>query len=213
MAHDTLTDRAQAWNAAYAGRADYWTSWHEAQPALSLRLIAAHAPPGAGVIDVGGGTSRLAEALLARGHAHVAVLDISEAALHANRARLGARARAIRWIAADVTRWTPCTRWSVWHDRAAFHFLTEPDEQAAYVRVLLEATEPGALVLIATHAENGPDRSLRLPVARFAPEALARTFDALAPGRLGLIESLRHDHRALNGATLPFQYSVFRRLA
>jgi len=54
------------------------------------------------VLDVGGGDSRLVDALAARGLDCLAVLDIPGAALQRAQERLGARASVPRWIEADV---------------------------------------------------------------------------------------------------------------
>lgn len=59
------------------------------------------------MLDVGGGDSRLVDALVARGLTCLAVLDISAAALERARVRLGAAGGVPTWIAADVT-----TDWS-----------------------------------------------------------------------------------------------------
>ncbi len=59
-------------------------SWYQAAPTVSLELVAALGiSPEAAVIDVGGGGSFFADALVARGFTDVTVLDISAAALAA----------------------------------------------------------------------------------------------------------------------------------
>ena len=42
------------------------------------------------------------------------------------------------WIVADVTTWEPGGTYDVWHDRAAFHFLTRPEDRAAYAQRVLQ---------------------------------------------------------------------------
>ena len=60
------------------------------------------------------------------------MLDFSAAAIEIAKARLGERAAAMTWIAADITQWEPAQIYDVWHDRAAFHFLTAEADRAAY---------------------------------------------------------------------------------
>jgi len=164
---------AAHWDAAHAA-GEATRSWFQAEPATSLRLIArAGADPAAPLLDAGGGTARLVDALLARGFSDVTVADISGHALAAARARLGAAAARVAWIEADLARWTPPRRYALWHDRAAFHFLTEEAAQQGYVAALRAGTLPGAAVIIGGFAPDGPERCSGLPVRRWAPADLA----------------------------------------
>src|ERR1700761_8587707 len=116
------------WEGVYNSKGEQEVSWFQESPQPSIELIGlAGAKPNAAIIDIGGGASRLVGALLVQGFENRTVLDLSEAALDKARSRLGSDARSVRWIAADVTSWKPEAEYDVWHDRAAFHFLTEPD--------------------------------------------------------------------------------------
>src|SRR5262245_50607599 len=106
------------WERVYATRNERETGWYQAAPALSLELITTVCPPRGRVIDVGGGPSVLVDRLLDSGFEHVAVLDISGAALEKAKARVGKRASAVRWIEADITAATEIGVFDVWHDRA-----------------------------------------------------------------------------------------------
>lgn len=134
-----MTDRQAHWDTVYATKDDDSVSWFEEAPALSIRLIERATDARGAAIDIGGGASRLPDALLDLGFADVACLDLSAEAQRIARARLGERGDRVRWIVADVTRWTPDRRYDVWHDRAAFHFLTDPADQARYAVALTEA--------------------------------------------------------------------------
>lgn len=139
--------RVRHWRDVYSAREEGALSWFEARPQVSLDLIEHYLPPGEGaaVIDVGGGTSRLVDALLERGYGPIAVLDIAGAALASAQRRLGPDADAVTWIAADITGWQPSRQWALWHDRAVFHFLTEERERAAYVAAMVAAIRPGGV--------------------------------------------------------------------
>ncbi|WP_101067466.1 class I SAM-dependent methyltransferase [Roseovarius salinarum] len=209
-----MTARRDHWDAVYADRAEDDLSWFEAHPAESLELIDRHAPAATPAIDVGAGTARLIDALLARGFGPVTALDISAAALERAQARLGPeRAARVDWVVADVTRWQPARRYGLWHDRAVFHFLTDAGERAAYVRAMAGALGPGGRAVIATFADDGPERCSGLPVCRYAPEALAAEIDRHAPGLFRRVESRRHTHLTPAGREQAFQTSVFARQA
>ena len=97
------------------------------------------ATPASAIIDIGGGASRLVDNLIDRGFEDVTVLDLSEAALEAAKARLGSHAAQVHWIVADTTVWEPQSSYDIWHDRAAFHFLTEDSDRARISRAWSEA--------------------------------------------------------------------------
>jgi SAM-dependent methyltransferase len=137
------------------------------------------------------------------------VLDLSEAALTKAQSRLGAQAVGVQWIAADVTRWEPERTYDLWHDRAAFHFLTAPEEQAAYAERIAQAVKPGGHAIIATFAADGPEKCSGLPVAR---HDIATIAGILGPG-FAPIEMRRHRHATPSGGSQSFQFSLFARRA
>ena len=163
-----MTERHDHWERIYTSKPETRVSWYQSAADLSLTLITAAVPDrAASIIDVGGGASTLVDGLLDRGRTDVTVLDIAEAGLERAKERLGARARRVAWIVADITTWTPPRRWHVWHDRAVFHFLVEPAQQDAYLVALEAATSPGSKVVMGTFALDGPERCSGLPVQRY----------------------------------------------
>ncbi len=196
------------WDEVYARKDEAELSWFEHVPELSLELIAATgARPDWRIVDIGGGASRLVDCLLDHGFTDLTVLDLSPKALAQARSRLGGRADRVTWIAADVTSWTPPMQYDVWHDRAAFHFLTDADDRRRYVETLEGALAPHGHTIIATFAPDGPEKCSGLPVARYDPEGLA---DVLGPG-FRLAEARRRRHATPWGSTQSFQFSRFVR--
>lgn len=174
-----MVDRRQHWETLYQTRATDAVSWFQPHAVSSLRLIERCAGTGAEVIDVGGGASVLVDDLLDAGYRHVTVLDLAESALAASRARLGERAEAVEWIAGDITRVDlPAARYDVWHDRAVFHFLTDPVDRARYVEQVLRAVKPGGHVIVAAFGPGGPLQCSGLDVVRYDPDALHAEFGA-----------------------------------
>jgi trans-aconitate methyltransferase len=193
-------DRKSHWQAVYTTKAEHEVSWFQENPAPSLELIDLLGPmPESALVDIGGGASRLVDSLLARGFHDVTVLDISAAALDAARARLGEQASRVQWVVADVTKWSPARTFDLWHDRAAFHFLTDPADRSAYVSRMKQAIKPGGHAIIAAFAIDGPEKCSGLPVHRYDAAGLA--------GELGegfeLLDSRRHDHSTPWIATFP----------
>lgn len=200
--------RGVHWENIYRTKGEREVSWFQEAPTISLALIQAAAPAhDSAIIDIGGGASRLVDALLDEGYADVTVLDVSEAALAAAKGRLGNAAAGATWVVADVVDWKPKRRYDLWHDRAAFHFLTDAVDRRAYVVCLTEAVRPGGHAIIATFAPDGPERCSGLPIVRYDAESLGQ---ALGSG-FALVETRRHDHRTPMGSTQRFQFSLFRR--
>jgi SAM-dependent methyltransferase len=201
-------DRRDHWERVYASKGETEVSWFEETPVPSLELIKlTGAQPSSAIIDIGGGASRLVDCLLAQGFEDITVLDISSPALASARARLGEKASKITWIVADVTEWQPPKLYDVWHDRAAFHFLTGDSEQRAYVQHLGQALRPGGHAIIGTFALDGPEKCSGLAVARYSAETLG----ALLGPEFLLIDSRRHEHVTPWGAVQNFQFGTFRR--
>jgi SAM-dependent methyltransferase len=197
------------WDAVYTSKSPTELSWYQSRPTRSLELLEQIGiDPATAIIDVGGGASTLVDALLDRGVNSVSVLDISRAALEHAQARLGARAASVTWIEADITSADlPERAYDVWHDRAAYHFLTSAEDRRRYADVAAHAVRPGGAAIIATFAPNGPARCSGLDVVRYDSEQLA--------GELGrgfsLERSIDELHQTPGGIAQAFTYTVLRR--
>ena len=201
-------DRQTHWDRVYTTKAADAVSWYEPHAEVSLRLIRATGiDPAARIINIGAGVSPLAGDLLDRGYKHVAVLDISPAALAEARARLGARAEQITWIEGDVTTAPLPGRFDLWHDRAVLHFLTEPEDRQRYRAALLRGLAPGGHVVIGAFAPDGPERCSGLPVFRYDE---ARMAEVLGP-EFVLRSSERGVHRTPSGAEQRFAWFWLQR--
>ena len=189
----------QHWDNIHATKNPNQVSWFAPHLDISLELMDRIAlPTDAAIIDIGAGQSTLVDDLLARGYHDLSVLDISQAAINANRKRLGNTADSIHWLVADITHAElEPARYDLWHDRAVFHFLTAPEDRAAYVRRLTRALKPGGHVLLATFGPEGPTRCSGLDAVRYSASTLHRELGS----RFRLIESSTQQHLTPSGAT------------
>jgi SAM-dependent methyltransferase len=200
--------RRTHWENVYTTKGEREVSWFQENPAPSLELMAlAGVSADASIIDIGGGASRLVDALVDRNVRQITVLDLSAAALDAAKERLGDRGAGVEWVAADITTWEPSQTYDLWHDRAAFHFLTDASDRSAYVRHLKRAVRSGGHVIIGTFAPDGPERCSGLPVIRYDAGILGTVLGT----DFELMDSRRHDHITPWGAVQRFQFSTFRR--
>lgn len=196
------------WESVYHTKRDDEVSWYQAVPSRSLALVLAAAPSTeAAIIDVGGGASRLVDALCAAGYRHVTVLDLSARALEIARTRLGDAGAGVRWVAADVLThpFEPASI-DVWHDRAVLHFLTSDEQQRAYAAQVRCAVAPGGTVVIEGFAPDGPERCSGLPVHRHSEDSLA----ALLGAGWTRVDSGRDEHITPSGSVQRFVWAVFR---
>ncbi|MEZ0612369.1 trans-aconitate 2-methyltransferase [Fibrella sp. WM1] len=196
------------WNQVYQTKAAETVSWYEAYPQRSVDTIVSFGlSPQARLIDVGGGDSRLVDALLDLGFVNLTVLDISMSALERAKRRLGNRADLVSWIVADITSYQPDQPFDIWHDRAAFHFLTTPAEVARYLAVAKAGIKTGGILTVGTFAENGPTHCSGLPVRQYAPDTLARQFSAHFTKR----HCETTEHQTPSGAKQAFTFCQFER--
>ena len=203
-----MAEEPSRWENVYQSKEEAETSWYEDRPQVSLDLIAATGVTiDAAIIDVGAGASRLVDCLLEQGFRRITVLDLSGTALAKARARLSDDV-PVDWVVANVLDWQPSVHFDVWHDRAAFHFLTDAPDQDAYLRVMDQALVPGGHAINGTFAPDGPEKCSGLPVARYDATLLA---ERLGPG-YRLIQSLMHDHVTPWGSVQRFHFGLFRKI-
>lgn len=202
-------NRKEHWETVYAVKQPTAVSWYQARPARALELLCAiGADTHTNVIDIGGGDSTFVDTVLAERLGRVTVLDISAGALDRARTRLGERAADVTWIEADVTQVAlPPAAFDVWHDRAVFHFLVDPGDQARYVAAATNAIRSGGHLVMATFASDGPTRCSGLEVMRYGPEDLARRFASGFNLRKGFTE----EHVTPSGVRQRFTVALLQR--
>lgn len=161
------------WERVYETKEPTELSWFQSAPSKSVAMIrATGVPTEAPIIDIGAGVSSLVDVLNDSGYSNITVLDISSAATAESRARLGDAASRVKWISADVLEWEPMGRYSVWHDRALFHFLVDESSAKTYLNTMRTALVPGGFFILATFGPEGPDRCSGFEVKRYSIEEL-----------------------------------------
>lgn len=196
--------RRAHWQSVYDSKDPKEVSWYQPVPERSLQLIREIGVPKSDpVLDVGGGASTLVDNLLQDGYSDISVLDISGNALDRSRARLGKSADAVDWIEADVTTFVPPRQYTLWHDRAVFHFLTDPADRNNYIDVVTRAITSNGYLVLATFGPEGPQRCSGLEIRRYSVHRLQDLFgDHFRLGGHHL-----EDHRTPMGSTQQFLYS------
>ena len=196
------------WENIHQTKSPMQVSWYQEHPRFSLEYISRTDVDKADqIIDIGGGISTLVDDLLTNGYKNISVLDISVAALQTAQQRLGLQAKEVTWIEADITQaQLPYQFYNVWHDRAVFHFLTQPEGRQSYIKAVRHSVKPGGHVIVATFAADGPDHCSGLEVMRYNENDLHAEFG----DDFEMVDSVRETHHTPFGTEQKFIYCYCR---
>lgn len=200
------TNNKQHWENVYNNKQPHEVSWTQNVPTTSLELIASlNLPLDAAIIDIGGGDSHLVDNLLQQGYTDITVLDISGAALERAKKRLGDNADKINWIETDITDYKPNRKYHLWHDRAAFHFLTNEADKQQYINMVNNTVD--GYMIIGTFSDNGPKKCSGLDICQYSPSQMANTF---APA-FSVLSTQTLDHTTPFNTTQNFTFCSFKK--
>lgn len=201
-----MTENHQHWETVYRTKQPDQVSWTQAIPQTSLEFIRrCQVPKTAPIIDIGGGDSTLVDCLLAEGYEQITVLDISAHALARAQQRIGKQANRVNWIVSDVLTFRPTATYTIWHDRATFHFLTSTDQIATYLQTARQAVT--GFMTMGTFSENGPDRCSGLAVKQYSEPELEEQLKA----GFTKLHCVTEDHQTPLGTTQNFLFCRFKR--
>lgn len=196
------------WENIYATKDTQKVGWYQARPALTLSLIEDLAiPKESAIIDIGGGDSAFVDYLLMDNYGNVTVLDISSKAIDKAKLRLGEKSELPEWIVSDIREFEPNLQYNLWHDRAAFHFLTEEEDIRLYVETAKNAITENGWMIIGTFSDKGPNTCSGLPVRQYGLEELQQTFSPY----FETIKKLKIDHITPTGQNQNYSFCIFRK--
>ena len=201
-------DRKNHWEEIYKTKKLTEVSWFEPKPETSLYFVEhLNIPKNAKIIDIGGGDSFLVDNLLDLGCQDISVLDISEAALDRAKQRLGKRADLVKWIVADASTFQPDEKYDFWHDRAAFHFLTEEMDIANYLDTVQKSIKPSGVLVIGTFSEQGPKKCSGIEIRQYSEESMTERLKI----HFEKLECRTVDHQTPSGNIQNFVFCSFRK--
>ena len=200
-------DSKQHWETIYQTKSAQEVSWTQVVPQVSIDLIQATGlPKDAAIIDIGGGDSNLVDHLMALGYSNITVLDISAHAIQKAQARLGEKAHSVKWIVTDILNFKPESPYQLWHDRAAFHFLTEKNQIDTYLQ-LVKTNAPKQLI-IGTFSVDGPLKCSGINIHQYDEDSLPKTFESIGYTNQGCN---RHHHTTPFGTVQDFIFCSFKK--
>ena len=200
-------ERQAHWDSVFASKTLEERTWYEPTPGIALDLLnQLSLPRDAAIIDIGGGDSLLVDHLLDLGYRNVSVLDISAKALEKAQIRLGKKASLVQWICSDVIDFAVDHPYDFWHDRAAFHFLTNTADIQHYAQTAAQAIKPGGFLVIGTFSEQGPKKCSGLEITQYSEQSLVQVFD----DQFKKIRCQQVDHLTPTQALQAFTFCAFQ---
>lgn len=202
-------DRKNHWENIYQTKQLNEVSWFQPTPETSLDFFKQfNVPTTAKVIDIGGGDSFLVDHLLDKGYQDITVLDISEAAIERAKKRLGDKAEKVKWIVADAAKFEPTEQYDFWHDRAAFHFLTDESEISNYLHTAQENISPTGILVIGTFSEQGPKKCSGIEIKQYSENSMTERLKNF----FEKIKCITIDHKTPFDTIQNFVFCSFRKL-
>ncbi|AWW00781.1 class I SAM-dependent methyltransferase [Arcticibacterium luteifluviistationis] len=201
-------NRKNHWENIYKTKKLKDVSWFEPTPETSLGFFQQFSiPHAAKIIDIGGGDSLLVDHLLKLGYLDISVLDISEAALERAKQRLGDQANEVKWIVSDAATFKPTEKYDFWHDRAAFHFLTEKRDISNYLETAQNYINPKGILVIGTFSKNGPEKCSGIQIKQYSETSMTERLKAF----FEKIKCITIDHKTPFNTIQNFVFCSFRK--
>lgn len=202
-------DRKTHWEKIYETKETNQCSWYQAKPETSLYFLnSLNLPKSTAIIDVGGGDSFFVDYLLATGYSNITVLDISERAINRAKNRLGVRGKQVEWIVADASAFEPTRTYDFWHDRAAFHFLTDEEDVSNYLQIAAKSLNANGTLVLGTFSEHGPKKCSGIEIKQYSKDTMTKCIGE----SFELIDCLVVDHKSPSDLIQNFLFCSFRKL-
>ena len=203
-------DVKKHWDNVWTRKKSNEVSWYQENPKTSVELILSTNPSkNAKIIDVGGGDSNLVDKLLDLGFSDITVLDVSAKALERAKARLGDRAKLVKWIERDIMKFDGDEQYDIWHDRALLHFLTSEEDSKNYVELTRQHVRQGGYLIVSTFSTRGPMMCSGLDTRQYSEESIKKLFS----DGFEHIKSLEEEHMTPWKKGQIFTCNVFRKTA
>tara|TARA_Y100000022_G_scaffold102667_1_gene88613 strand:+ start:35 stop:649 length:615 start_codon:yes stop_codon:yes gene_type:complete len=202
------SDSKSHWENIYSSKNEDGVSWFQEYPKTSIDLIEKYAiNKSISIIDIGSGRSRILKNLIENGYGNLTYLDISQEACSKSKISLGKKQDLVQWHVENVLDFNTEYNFSIWHDRAVFHFLISKENVEKYKQVALHNIVEGGYLILGTFSENGPEKCSGLNVSRYSPESLKKIFNP----EFKMIESFTIDHKTPFDTNQNFLFSIFKK--
>ena len=202
------SDLKSHWENIYSSKNEDGVSWFQEYPKTSIDLIKKYSKNNSvSIIDIGSGRSRILKNLIENEYEDLTYLDISQEACSKSKISLGNKQDLVQWYVANILDFNTDNNFSIWHDRAVFHFLTSKEDIEKYKQVALKNIQKGGYLILGTFSQNGPEKCSGLNISRYSTESLKEIFSP----EFKMIESFTIDHKTPFKTTQNFLFSIFKK--
>ena len=202
------SDLKSHWENIYSSKKENGVSWFQEHPKTSIDLIEKYSTDKSiSIIDIGSGRSKILKNLIENEYVDLTYLDISQEACSKSKISLGVKQDLVQWYVENVLDFNTEKNFSIWHDRAVFHFLISKEDVEQYKQVALKNIVKGGYLILGTFSENGPEKCSGLNVSRYSPESLKKIFNT----EFKMIESFTIDHKTPFDTNQNFLFSIFKK--
>lgn len=202
-------NRKKHWENIYQTKDLKNVSWYQPKPDTSLNFFTEfNIPLTAKVIDVGGGDSFLVDHLIEIGYQDISVLDISATAIERAKKRLGDKGKNVKWIVADAVSFKPTEKYDFWHDRAAFHFLTNEQEISNYIEIAEKSINPKGILTIGTFSKQGPKKCSGIEIKQYSEASMTEKLEKY----FKKINCIKVDHKTPFDKIQNFVFCSFKKV-
>lgn len=203
-----MNNSKEHWENVFAQKQENEVSWFQEYPKTSMAFLDLfHLDLHANIIDIGGGDSHFIDALIEKGYQNIFLLDISENAIERVKKRLGEKAMYLTFINSDITEFNPIVKFDFWHDRAAFHFLTQEEKISKYVSIAESAINKNGYLILGTFSDEGPKKCSGLEIQQYTEASMSARFEVA----FNRIKCIRENHITPFNATQNFLFCSFQK--
>ena len=199
-------DNKKHWENIYQKKEIDGVSWYQKVPIESLQLIKKYSISSSDkIIDVGCGKSFLADNLLELNYTDISLVDISSNALKEVKDRL--QNKSLNFIETDILNFNSNDKYDIWHDRAVFHFITNPEGIEKYISLCNKYINNHGILIIGAFAEDGPLKCSGLEIKRYSVDQISGLFKET----FELVESFKMLHKTPFDTEQSFLFCVLRK--
>jgi 2-polyprenyl-3-methyl-5-hydroxy-6-metoxy-1,4-benzoquinol methylase len=199
-------DNKKYWENIYQKKEIDGVSWYQKVPIESLQLIKKYSISNSDkIIDIGCGKSFLADNLLELNYTDISLVDISSNALREVKERL--QNKSLNFIETDILNFNSNDKYDIWHDRAVFHFITNPEGIEKYISLCNKYINNQGILIIGTFAEDGPLKCSGLEIKRYSVDQISGLFKET----FELVESFKMLHKTPFDTEQSFSFCVLRK--
>ena len=199
-------DNKKHWENIYQKKEIDGVSWYQKVPIESLQLIKKYSISNSDkIIDIGCGKSFLVDNLLELNYTDISLVDISSNALKEVKERL--QNKSLNFIETDILNFNSNDKYDIWHDRAVFHFITNPEGIEKYISLCNKYINNHGILIIGAFAEDGPLKCSGLEIKRYSVDQISGLFKET----FELVESFKMLHKTPFDTEQSFSFCVLRK--